>query len=75
MWCKIVVSVRIALGVRRLAENDENITWSVIKAQLIELDLLSCTLTMDSDFRLRTKIGNILNTTNLGLNYLNIFTL
>lgn len=52
MWCKIVVSVRIALGVQRLAENGENLTYNVIKAQLIELDLLSCTLTMD--FRLQT---------------------
>lgn len=52
MWCKIVVSVRIALGVRRLAENGENLTWNIIKPQLIDLDLLSCIQTMD--FRLQT---------------------
>lgn len=52
MWCKIVVSVRSALGFRRLAENGENLARNVIKPQLIESDLLSCTLTMD--FRLQT---------------------
>ena len=52
MWCKIVVSVHIELGIRRLAENDENLTCNVIKPQLIESDLLSCSQTMN--FRLQT---------------------